>query len=73
VEHKAGHLDHGTEYPTLEVSFVIIVQQSANQKIGDVDPRCDKERCYKISEKANAIGKGALEAFMALKARINQK
>ena len=40
------------------------------QKIGDVDPRCDKERCYKISEKANAIGKGALEAFMALKARL---
>lgn len=43
------------------------------QKIGDLDPRCDKERCYKISEKANAIGKGTLEALMALIARIKQR
>jgi xanthine dehydrogenase accessory factor len=40
-----------------------------DQKIGDVDPRCDKERCYVISEKANAIGRGALEALTKLKAR----
>ena len=40
-----------------------------DQKIGDVDPRSDKERCYKMSEKANAIGKATLEALMTLKAR----
>jgi xanthine dehydrogenase accessory factor len=43
------------------------------QKIGDLDPRCDKERCLEISEKANVIGKGALEALTILKARIKQK
>ena len=35
-------------------------------KIGDVDPRLDPEYCFTISEKAKAIGRGALEAALAL-------
>ncbi len=46
---------------------------STGQKIGDVDPRGNKELCYKISDKANAIGSAALEALMVLKAKINHQ
>jgi xanthine dehydrogenase accessory factor len=34
------------------------------EKIGDVDPRCIKEHCFQISDKALAIGGGVLEAVM---------
>lgn len=40
---------------------------TAGQKIGDIDPRSDKKRCYKISEKAKAIGEGVLQAIKILK------
>lgn len=33
-----------------------------NWKAGDVDARCEKSHCYTISDKARAIGGGALEA-----------
>ncbi len=33
-------------------------------KIGDVDPRAEREHCFTISDKALAIGGGALEAVM---------
>jgi len=45
---------------------------SIGQKIGDVDPRCIKERCYEISDKADAIGRGVLEALTTLKNRITE-
>ncbi|WP_371372356.1 selenium-dependent molybdenum cofactor biosynthesis protein YqeB [Sporomusa aerivorans] len=35
-------------------------------KIGDVDPRCRREHCYTISDKARAIGGGVLEALLHL-------
>lgn len=34
-----------------------------DQKIGDIDPRGNKDFCFKISDKANAIGCGVLEAL----------
>ena len=34
------------------------------KKIGDVDPRGNKEYCFTITEKARAIGGGVLEAIM---------
>ncbi|MCX7966116.1 MAG: selenium-dependent molybdenum cofactor biosynthesis protein YqeB [Syntrophorhabdaceae bacterium] len=37
---------------------------TVNEKIGDIEPRGKKEYCYTISEKARAIGGGALEAIM---------
>jgi xanthine dehydrogenase accessory factor len=37
---------------------------SKNMKIGDVDPRCWREHCYSISDKARAIGGGVLEALL---------
>lgn len=43
---------------------------SQGMKIGDIDPQGTKEYCYKISDKANAIGGGVLEALLALKNRI---
>ncbi|GAB6180801.1 selenium-dependent molybdenum cofactor biosynthesis protein YqeB [Desulfotomaculum defluvii] len=38
-------------------------------KIGDVDPRCETEHCYTISDKARAIGGGVLEALLYRAAR----
>lgn len=40
------------------------IRVSANEKIGDVDPRGKKEWCYTITEKARAIGGGVLEGIM---------
>ncbi len=36
----------------------------ANLKIGDVDPRAERQHCFTISDKALAIGGGALEAVL---------
>lgn len=33
-------------------------------KVGDVDPRCRVEHCYTVSDKANAVGGGVLEAIL---------
>ncbi|MEA4973107.1 MAG: selenium-dependent molybdenum cofactor biosynthesis protein YqeB [Candidatus Metalachnospira sp.] len=35
-------------------------------KSGDVDPRCNIEHCYSVSDKALAVGGGVLEACLAL-------
>ena len=35
-------------------------------KVGDVDPRCVKEHCYTVSDKALAVGGGVLEALLCL-------
>jgi hypothetical protein len=35
-------------------------------KIGDIDPSGDKTRVYQVSEKANAIAGGVLEACLFL-------
>lgn len=40
-------------------------------KSGDIDPRGDVEYCRTISDKARAIGGGALEAVLSLKKRGN--
>lgn len=34
------------------------------EKVGDIDPRSNKDYCFTISEKARAIGGGVLEAVM---------
>lgn len=36
----------------------------AGLKVGDVDPRCRREYCYTISEKARAIAGGVLEGIL---------
>lgn len=41
----------------------------AGMKVGDVDPRAQPEACYTISDKALAVGGGALEAILAWSAR----
>ena len=35
-------------------------------KSGDIDPRCVKDNCYTVSDKARAIGGGVLEALLML-------
>ena len=35
-------------------------------KSGDIDPRCDREHCFTISDKARSIGGGALEGILLL-------
>lgn len=37
----------------------------AGMKIGDVDPRAQREHCFTISDKALAVGGGALEAVLS--------
>jgi xanthine dehydrogenase accessory factor len=37
---------------------------SAGVKVGDIDPRGEREYCYAISDKARAIGGGVLEAIL---------
>jgi xanthine dehydrogenase accessory factor len=38
-------------------------------KSGDIDPRCEKDHCFTISDKARSIGGGVLEAILHLKSR----
>ena len=33
-------------------------------KSGDVDPRCERSHCFTVSDKALAVGGGALEAVL---------
>lgn len=35
-------------------------------KCGDIDPRCEKDHCFSISDKARSIGGGVLEAILYL-------
>ena len=39
------------------------VELRPGMKVGDVDPRDDPELCFRISDKALAVGAGAVEAF----------
>lgn len=41
------------------------VQVTAGMKIGDLDPRSDPSYCWRVSDKALAIGGGVLEALLA--------
>lgn len=43
-----------------------------NMKIGDLDPRCEPEYCFTISDKSLAIGGGVLEAVLS-NPRIQQQ
>ena len=38
----------------------------AGMKCGDVDPRGKKDYCYRVSDKALAIGGGVLEAMLRI-------
>ena len=42
------------------------IEVTAQEKLGDIDPRGVKEYCYTITDKARAIGGGVLEAIMHL-------
>ena len=42
------------------------VEVISGMKIGDIDPRGDRERCFRISDKANAIATGVLDALTVL-------
>ncbi len=42
------------------------VRVTSGMKIGDIDPRGERERCYRISDKANAIAAGVLEVLTVL-------
>jgi xanthine dehydrogenase accessory factor len=41
-------------------------QVHAGMKVGDVDPRCRREHCFSVSDKARAIAGGVLEAILML-------
>jgi len=39
-------------------------------KLGDVDPRAEREHCFTISDKALAVGGGVLEALLSFYSRV---
>ncbi|MCR5322580.1 MAG: EF2563 family selenium-dependent molybdenum hydroxylase system protein [Lachnospiraceae bacterium] len=47
------------------------VQVHSGMKCGDIDPRCEQEHCYTVSDKARAIGGGVLEAVSRFERRRN--
>lgn len=47
------------------------VQVFSGMKCGDIDPRCEREHCFTVSDKARAIGGGALEAVSRFERRRN--
>ncbi|MDA8228043.1 MAG: hypothetical protein M0T74_10180 [Desulfitobacterium hafniense] len=38
-------------------------------KVGDIDPRCTREHCFTISDKARSVAGGVLEAVLHLLAK----
>ncbi|EHI97732.1 selenium-dependent molybdenum hydroxylase system protein, YqeB family [Clostridium sp. DL-VIII] len=42
------------------------VEVHKGMKSGDIDPRCEKDHCFTISDKARSIGGGVLEAIFHL-------
>jgi xanthine dehydrogenase accessory factor len=48
------------------------LEVSTGQKIGDIDPRGIREKCFKISSKANCIGKSAVKALTRLRAKVSK-
>lgn len=44
----------------------------AKVKLGDIDPRSQREYCFTISDKARAIGGGVLEALLHLAGGVNR-
>ena len=42
------------------------IKVKKGMKSGDIDPRCKKEHCFTISDKARSIGGGVLEAILTL-------
>lgn len=42
------------------------VPVTEGMKVGDVDPRCEPDHCFTVSDKARAIGGGVLEAILQM-------
>nr|WP_320146593.1 selenium-dependent molybdenum cofactor biosynthesis protein YqeB [uncultured Anaeromusa sp.] len=42
------------------------LQVESGMKVADVDPRCRREHCFSISDKARAVGGGVVEALLYL-------
>jgi len=36
------------------------------QKVGDIDPTGQRENCFRMSDKARAVGQGVIEAIQRL-------
>lgn len=45
------------------------VHVGAGLKVGDIDPRAEREHCFTVSDKSLAVGGGVLEAILAFSAR----
>lgn len=41
-------------------------------KVGDIDPRCQKENCYTVSDKASSIAGGVLEAILSMEVKAGE-
>jgi len=41
------------------------ISVNANEKVGDLDPRCDSRYCFTISDKSLAVGGGVVEAVLS--------
>ena len=48
------------------------LQVQQGMKSGDIDPRCEYNHCFTISDKARAIGGGVLEGLLYFRRRLLQ-
>lgn len=48
------------------------LQVQQGMKSGDIDPRCEYNHCFTISDKARAIGGGVLEGLLYFRRRLSQ-
>ncbi len=70
AEDILGYVGNVAVKTTLKGVLRGLIQKEAKvyrgMKIGDVDPRCIKEHCRTVSDKARAVGGGVLEAILHL-------
>lgn len=65
-----GFVEPGGAPMTAQISGVVRgllqdgVPVTQGMKAGDVDPRCERDHCFTVSDKARAIGGGVLEAIL---------
>ena len=71
-----AHIEEVPVYSPLSGMLRGLIQSGINvdlhMKIGDVDPRNNRENCYTISEKSRAIAGGVLEAILYLRRKFSK-
>lgn len=79
IDESIGNPNNKCEYVYASISGIVRgmlaegVKVHKGMKSGDIDPRCEKEHCFTISDKARSIGGGVLEAVLTLSNQLQNK